>query len=434
MPAQPQHPWPPYHWPGPRLSAHAPTSSAQGRLRLASRIITAYPGKRTRTRQATRACRRHESAQPYRPSRASHHNADAPRWRAVVPMPGRPGPQRRKERPEPTGPLSLVVSVVEIFLSLTVLALIGAISVVPAAMGWVPLTVLTGSMEPGIPPGSLIVVDSLSQEEASQLQIGQVATYLPEADSDVLITHRVVGMQSGTDGYVVYQFQGDANDAPDPGWVQPKQVRGALRYHMPFVGHLLVILNPSAKTAWRTVLAGALALYALWEGVGAILERRHLKRREERRRRRQAELARQEAAADANAAEAAGGQEQDQSRDWGQGQAWDQGFEEGPGAPADEPDWPAGLMPAPAGADGSAGLVPAPAGADGTAEPAPEPAGLDPANATGLTAPPPPYVVAPVPVRSAGRHAAATPPLAPTSPDDAQRPGLVGAGVAGTTG
>ncbi|SPT52889.1 Signal peptidase I W [Actinomyces bovis] len=290
----------PYYWSGPRLSESAPKQ----RLRSAARWSGVGSPRRY---QVTRANRRHEApvhrdalhgtATSLRPAPApgkaaassapaprslATHATEGPQWRKVVPLPGRPEPRRRLPRPKPTGPLALLVSTIEILLGLTVIAVIGAVSLVPAFMGWVPLTVLTGSMSPGIPPGSLIAVRSVSLEEASHLPLGTVVTYLPEAGSDVLITHRIVGLQAAEDGTSNYRIQGDANGAPDPGWIKPKQIRGILRYHLPFLGRVLVFLDPSAKAAWRTVAAGGLGLYALWEGAGILVERRRLRRREQR--------------------------------------------------------------------------------------------------------------------------------------------------------
>lgn len=261
-----------FTWPGPRLHPEP----GQQVMDLQARR------GRPSWRRATRANRRHEA--PVTTSReASGHSSDTPTWRRVLPLPGRPEARRRAPRPEPTGPVSFVFSVLEMFLGMVVLAVIAAVSLVPAATGWVPLTVLTGSMRPGIPPGSLIVVQSVTVEEANQLQIGQVATYQPEADSDLLVTHRIVRARALDDGTARYEFKGDANSVPDPQWVQPKQVRGVLKYHVPFLGRVLTLLKPSTKEAWRTAAALGLAVYALWEGAGAVIEWRRNKRKARKR-------------------------------------------------------------------------------------------------------------------------------------------------------
>ncbi len=275
---------PPGHWPGPVL----------GRPSDAAPVRTARRRSGSSWHQSTRANRRHEIGDRVR-ARSAGHSAASSRWRVVVPLPGRSEPRRRRERPKPTGPTAIISSAAQILVGLAILTVLTITSLIPAVMGWVPLTVLTGSMAPGIPPGSLIVVKSLSEEQAGHLAIGAIVTYLPEADSDVLVTHRIIGMRSAGEGQASYQFQGDANAVPDPDWVEPKQIRGVLRYHVPVLGRMLVLVDPSTKSAWRVVVAVGLALYSIWEGVGIPIERRRLKRRAEEKARRAELAAKQEA-------------------------------------------------------------------------------------------------------------------------------------------
>ena len=261
-----------FTWTGPRLHPE-PGQQDVGRQRRRARPSWHL---------STRANRRHEA--PGKGGRGeAAHTGSSPAWRRFLPLPGRPEARRRAPRSEPAGPLAVVVSVLEMFLGAVVLAVISAVSLVPAATGWVPLTVLTGSMEPRIPPGSLIVVRSVTAQEANQLQAGQVATYLPEAGSDLLVTHRIVRVRALDDGTVHYEFKGDANSTPDPLWVRPVQVRGVLQYHVPFLGRVLTLLKPSTKETWRTLAALGLALYALWEGAGALVQWRREKRKAQQR-------------------------------------------------------------------------------------------------------------------------------------------------------
>ena len=73
------------------------------------------------------------------------------------------------------------------------------------------LTVLTGSMQPGIPVGSVVVV---TPEPPSQLRVGQIVTYRIPVEDHRVITHRVVKVLEGGDR-PIFQTQGDANNAPD---------------------------------------------------------------------------------------------------------------------------------------------------------------------------------------------------------------------------
>jgi len=94
----------------------------------------------------------------------------------------------------------------------TAIAALVALGAGPLAGWYRTLTVLSGSMKPGIPVGS-VVVDT--PEAPSAIAVGQVITYqIPVLDHRV-VSHRVVAVLSGGD-QPVFQTKGDANDAPDP--------------------------------------------------------------------------------------------------------------------------------------------------------------------------------------------------------------------------
>ncbi len=68
-------------------------------------------------------------------------------------------------------------------------ALVLALIVVPLLGGARPYTVLTSSMEPTYPPGTLVVVRTT---DASRLPVGTVVTYQLESGQPDVVTHRVV--------------------------------------------------------------------------------------------------------------------------------------------------------------------------------------------------------------------------------------------------
>jgi signal peptidase len=76
------------------------------------------------------------------------------------------------------------------------------------------LTVLTGSMAPGIPQGSLAVVEPKARHE---LQVGDVITYAIPVEDHRVVTHRVIEVRQTPQSTIV-RTKGDANEAPDP-WV-----------------------------------------------------------------------------------------------------------------------------------------------------------------------------------------------------------------------
>lgn len=115
-----------------------------------------------------------------------------------------------------------------------VVALALAVAIVPALAGAIPLTVLTGSMEPSLGVGSTVVV---RPGPPGEIAVGDVITYTDrntESDETRIVTHRVIGVESGP----AFRTQGDANEDPDPGLVQAADVIGVQWYSIPWVGLL----------------------------------------------------------------------------------------------------------------------------------------------------------------------------------------------------
>lgn len=153
-----------------------------------------------------------------------------------------------------------------------VLVLLAAV-VVPGLTGWVPLTVLSGSMEPAIPAGSQVVVVPLEAADVADVQLGDVVTFMPLPGDPTLVTHRVVGRAFGSDGSVELTTRGDANDAADEP-VLAEQVRGVVRYHLPYVGRLATLLSGDQKDVGVTVLALALIAFSVVQLVRYVRSRR----------------------------------------------------------------------------------------------------------------------------------------------------------------
>ena len=79
-------------------------------------------------------------------------------------------------------------------------------------LGWVqPLIVISGSMEPNIHTGDLIIGRNLA---TGDVQVGDVVSLRSEM-TDKLVTHRVTEISPNDDGTWQIEMQGDANDEPD---------------------------------------------------------------------------------------------------------------------------------------------------------------------------------------------------------------------------
>lgn len=147
---------------------------------------------------------------------------------------------------------------------------VGALVVVPRVAGWVPLTVLSGSMEPTIPTGSQVVAAPVVGEaEVARLQVGDIITVMPYPEDPTLVTHRIVERIDSAAG-VSFLTQGDANGAVDDWQVDATQIRAEVKYWVPGAGYVATALDGRQKSTAIVVVAGALLLYAGAQVVGAI--------------------------------------------------------------------------------------------------------------------------------------------------------------------
>lgn len=111
----------------------------------------------------------------------------------------------------------------------------------PQVLGWSMLTVLTGSMEPALPEGSLIFVRAVP---AGDIQVGDVITfYATLAGHDgVLNTHRVTQVVD-EGGTLSFLTKGDANAIGDTQPVQAEQVLGRVALCSPGLGGAIALLR-----------------------------------------------------------------------------------------------------------------------------------------------------------------------------------------------
>lgn len=107
-------------------------------------------------------------------------------------------------------------------------------AVIPAvASSWQPLSVVSGSMQPAIAPGSLVMVQP-ADPDSFYAHPSILAFNDPDRPGQ-LLTHRVVDT-ARVAGVVRYTTKGDANRVDDSGIVAHGDVVGAVRMVIPFVG------------------------------------------------------------------------------------------------------------------------------------------------------------------------------------------------------
>ena len=114
---------------------------------------------------------------------------------------------------------------------------------VPQVMGFSILQVLTGSMEPAIPEGSMLLI---RQADPYTLEKGDIISfYSPDPSLDgALNTHRIVGVETSDEG-LRFITKGDANFLEDQQPVNAGDVVGKVIYSSPALGKLVrLVSNP----------------------------------------------------------------------------------------------------------------------------------------------------------------------------------------------
>lgn len=179
--------------------------------------------------------------------------------------------RRRVDSGRPAGPArALLLRVVPGVLLAGFVLVLAALVVVPRLLGWAPLTVLSGSMEPTIPTGSQVVV---SPVDPDRLEVGDVITVMPYPENPTLVTHRIVERTETANG-PSFVTHGDANDVVDPWEVTERQIRGEVRYWVPGAGYVATVLSGHTKALGTLVLAVSLLGYAALQLVTALRGRR----------------------------------------------------------------------------------------------------------------------------------------------------------------
>ena len=135
-----------------------------------------------------------------------------------------------------------------------ILALVLAL---PAATGHQSLTVLTGSMEPTLDTGSVVIDEVIAPTEA---RIGDIVTFTDPANKDRLITHRLRAAR--VDGDTVRMVtKGDANDTVERWNVPVDGEIGRVILNVSMLGHAQALLG--SRTGYLVLMVGILLL-GMW--------------------------------------------------------------------------------------------------------------------------------------------------------------------------
>jgi signal peptidase len=124
---------------------------------------------------------------------------------------------------------TVVPALLVLLLAPVVVAVVGA-----WAQGWTLASVTTGSMRPGTPAGSMVVLAPVSPAD---VEVGDVIGYRDDRLGAV-VTHRVAAVLDQPSGRY-FTTQGDANPRPDARPVAARDVVGEVRWRIAGLGSVV---------------------------------------------------------------------------------------------------------------------------------------------------------------------------------------------------
>jgi signal peptidase I len=126
----------------------------------------------------------------------------------------------------------------------------------PLVLGDSPHTDLTGSMEPTISPGDVVIDEEIKPMNAL---VGDIVTFRDPEDQSKLLTHRVVAIRRGGT-HLWFTTQGDANNTQEHWRVPARGQIGRVMYTVPWVGHIAVLARTGL--GWALLVGIPLLLLA----------------------------------------------------------------------------------------------------------------------------------------------------------------------------
>lgn len=119
---------------------------------------------------------------------------------------------------------------------LIIIAVMVTASALPIPGGFKLFTVQSGSMEPAIHTGSVVLV-----KPESVYAVQDIITFKNTEDRNnpspkFTTTHRIVDIKPNEQGATSFQTKGDANDAPDSTLTDPGLIIGKVMFSVPLLG------------------------------------------------------------------------------------------------------------------------------------------------------------------------------------------------------
>jgi signal peptidase len=129
-----------------------------------------------------------------------------------------------------------------------------ALTFLAPRFGWRVDVVFSGSMEPQLKVGSLLITRPM---ESKDIKVGDTITFYSPLRNG-MISHRVITAESDTLPY--FRTKGDANEDPDPFIVPVQNVAGKVCFRIPYLGYAAQFLRTLPGMLLTLVIPGLIII------------------------------------------------------------------------------------------------------------------------------------------------------------------------------
>ena len=136
-----------------------------------------------------------------------------------------------------------------------VIAILMVVSIFPITGNYKLMVVQSGSMEPAIKMGSIVVV-----KPADDYKIGDIISFGRVTETKGPTTHRIYDIKVA-ENKVFYITKGDANNAPDQEEVPKREIIGKVLFSVPYIGFAVDFAKKPLGFAIIIIVPAAAIIY-----------------------------------------------------------------------------------------------------------------------------------------------------------------------------
>lgn len=147
----------------------------------------------------------------------------------------------------------IIYYILTVFIGAIAVLLIG--SIIPITGNYKLMVVQSGSMEPVIKMGSMVVV-----KPSEDYKIGDMISFMNRVEREESITHRIIDLEV-IEGESFYITKGDANEDPDPRRVAKTEIIGKVLFSIPYFGYAVDFAKKPLGFALIIILPAAIIIF-----------------------------------------------------------------------------------------------------------------------------------------------------------------------------